>query len=55
MILGLTVTSQVVFNGLVQGVVYGVLAMAIVLVYRTSTRSSTSPSATWASSAPGCS
>ena len=36
MILGLTVTSQVVFNGLVQGAIYGVLALALVLVYRTS-------------------
>ncbi|MET0163878.1 MAG: ABC transporter permease, partial [Vicinamibacterales bacterium] len=30
------VTSQIVFNGLVQGLVYGLLAMGIVLVYRTS-------------------
>jgi ABC-type branched-subunit amino acid transport system ATPase component/ABC-type branched-subunit amino acid transport system permease subunit len=30
------VTSQIVFNGFVQGLVYGLLAMAIVLVYRTS-------------------
>jgi ABC-type branched-subunit amino acid transport system ATPase component/ABC-type branched-subunit amino acid transport system permease subunit len=30
------VTSQIVFNGFVQGLVYGLLAMAIVLVYRSS-------------------
>jgi ABC-type branched-subunit amino acid transport system ATPase component/branched-subunit amino acid ABC-type transport system permease component len=36
MILGLAVTSQIVFNGLVQGAIYGVLALALVLVYRTS-------------------
>ena len=29
-------TSQIVFNGFVQGLVYGLLAMAIVLVYRSS-------------------
>ena len=28
------ITPQVVFNGVVQGFVYGLLAMAIVLVYR---------------------
>ena len=30
------VTSQIAFNGVVQGLVYGLLAMAIVLVYRSS-------------------
>ena len=30
------ITSQIAFNGVVQGLVYGLLAMAIVLVYRSS-------------------
>src|SRR6476620_801430 len=32
----LEVSQQVLFNGLVQGAIYGVLALALVLVYRTS-------------------
>ena len=34
MVLATWISQQVVFDGLVQGVVYGLLAMAIVLVYR---------------------
>jgi ABC-type branched-subunit amino acid transport system ATPase component/ABC-type branched-subunit amino acid transport system permease subunit len=34
--LALTVTNQVLFNGLAQGAVYGMLALALVLVYRIS-------------------
>ena len=36
MTLAVWITSQVAFNGLVQGMVYGLLAMTIVLIYRSS-------------------
>src|SRR5215510_4869723 len=36
MVLGITISQQIVFNGLVRGMVYGLVAIGIVLVYRAS-------------------
>lgn len=36
MVLGFTITEQIVFNGIVRGMVYGLVALGIVLVFRAS-------------------